>query len=539
MRAAMRKPLIVAVIVGVTGAPAAQERIDHDVFWRIRQEATRNSQIMKTVQVLADEHAPRLTGSPNLKAAGEWAVGQMESWGLVNGRLEPFYFGRVGWVNERTAVYLVAPVTDTLVAEATGWTPSTGGVVRAPAMQLKDLPPQNPTQAELDAYHQRIGTSVQGRIVLVGAPASFPIDINPAELRRDESDLLQQFNAPPAAGRGGGGGGGGRGRGNQAGPVRLSAQQVAIQFNEYLLKAGALVRINDAAMPLGLIRAFNTSSYDPARAPSAVYLRTEDYGRVWRLLESGRQVELEIETVNRVYPEGRTAHNAIAEIRGADKADEVVMLGAHLDAWHAGNGATDNAVGVAVVMEAARIIKALGLQPRRTIRVALWGGEEQGLLGSQAYVREHFGSAEEPKAAHATLAGYVNIDSGTGAIRGMTAFGPPAVATVLREVLGSFRDLGVVGATTTASRNSGGSDHTSFNEAGLTGINVTQDPIQYASHTWHTQLDTFERIAEHDVKQAAIVIASTVYHLAMRDELLPRFSAEQMPPRPGGRGGTN
>jgi hypothetical protein len=533
----MRHTPAVLFVAIFTVTLAAQERVDQDVFWRIRQEATRNSQIMRTVQVLTDEHAPRLTGSPNLRAAGEWAIQQLQQWGLTGGRLEPFDFGRVGWVNEKTSVHLVSPVKDTLVAEATGWTPGTSGVVRAQVMQLRDLPPQNPTQAELDAYHQKIGTSVAGKIVLVGAPASFPIDLNPPELRRDEGDLQQQFNAPPAQGRGGGGGGGGRG--NPQGPARLSAQEVAIQFNEYLLKAGTLVRINDAAMPLGLIRAFNTSSYDPTRAPSAVYLRNEDYGRLWRLIESGRQVELEVEMVNRVYPEGRTAHNAVAEIAGSDRADEVVMLGAHLDAWHAGNGATDNAVGVAVVMEAVRVLKAIGVQPRRTIRVALWGGEEQGLLGSQAYVREHFGFAEEPKPAHAGFAGYVNIDSGTGAVRGMTAFGPPAVAGVLRDVLSNFRDMGVVGATTTASRNRGGSDHTSFNEAGLPGINVTQDPIQYTSHTWHTQLDTFERISENDVKQAAIVIASVVYHLAMRDGLLPRFGAEQMPPRPGGRGGTN
>jgi Zn-dependent M28 family amino/carboxypeptidase len=267
-----------------------------------------------------------------------------------------------------------------------------------------------------------------------------------------------------------------------------------------------------------------------------VYLRNEDYGRIWRLLDGGREVELEIEMVNQVFPEGRTAYNAIAEIPGTDKAGEVVMLGGHLDAWHAGAGATDNAIGCAVVMEAARILNAIGVRPRRTIRVALWGGEEQGLIGSQAYVREHFGFAEEPKPGHATFAGYVNIDSGTGAVRGMTAFGPPAVADILREVLAPFRDLGVIGATTTVSRNRGGSDHTSFNEAGLPGINVTQDPVQYASHTWHTNLDTYERISEDDVKRAAIVIAATVYHLAMRDEPLPRFAADEMPQRPGGRG---
>jgi carboxypeptidase Q len=531
----MRKTLIGLAAIVFTVSLGAQERVDQDVFWRIRQEGTRNSQVMKTVQVLTDVHAPRLTGSPNLKAAGEWAIQQLQSWGLTNGRLEPFDFGRVGWVNEKVSAHLISPVKDTLVAEATGWTPGTNGVVRAQVMKL-ELPPVNPTQEQLNAYFDKVRDSVKGKIVMPGAPAVFPIDFNPQELRRDEADLLQTFNAPPAAGRGGGGAG--AGRGNQQGPVRLTAEQASIQFNEFLLKAGVVLRLNDAAMALGQIRAFNTASYDPTRAPSAIYLRNEDYGRVWRLLERG-PVEIEADVVSRAYPEGRTAHNAVAEIPGTDKADEVVMLGGHLDAWHAGTGATDNAIGVAVMMEAARILKAIGVQPRRTIRVALWGGEEQGLLGSQAYVREHFGFAEEPKPGHAKFAGYVNMDSGTGAVRGMTAFGPPAVATVLREVLANFRDLGVVGATTTASRNRGGTDHTSFNEAGLPGINVTQDPVQYASHTWHTQLDTFERISENDVRQAAIVIASVVYHLAMRDELLPRFTAEQMPAPPGGRGGTN
>jgi carboxypeptidase Q len=180
---------------------------------------------------------------------------------------------------------------------------------------------------------------------------------------------------------------------------------------------------------------------------------------------------------------------------------------------------------------------AIGVKPRRTIRVALWSGEEQGLLGSRAYVAEHFGTFEMPKPEFAKVAGYFNIDEGTGRTRGMTVFGPPAAGDVLRDVMAQYKDLGVVGANTTRSRNAGGTDHTSFNQAGLPGINSVQDPIQYFSHTWHTSLDTYERIVEDDVKKSAIVIASAVYHLAMRDEMLPRFSADQMPPRPGGRGG--
>lgn len=208
------------------------------------------------------------------------------------------------------------------------------------------------------------------------------------------------------------------------------------------------------------------------------------------------------------------------------------MLGGHLDSWHAATGATDNAVGCAVMMEAARILKAIGVKPRRTIRVALWSGEEEGLLGSQAYVKEHFGSFEEPKPDYSKFAGYLNIDSGTGRARGAGVFGPPEAATVVRATLASFEDLGVMGAIASKSRALGGSDNTSFSQAGLPGIGMGQDPIEYNSATWHTNLDTYERIIEDDVKKSAIVIAAAVYQLAMRDDLLPRFTKENMPPLP-------
>ena len=229
-------------------------------------------------------------------------------------------------------------------------------------------------------------------------------------------------------------------------------------------------------------------------------------------------VKLEFNIVNKSYPEGKTSYNAIAEIAGTDKKDEVVMLGGHLDSWHAATGATDNAIGCAVMMEAARILKAIGVQPRRTIRVALWGGEEQGLLGSKAYVREHFGTFENPKPEFEKFAGYFNVDSGTGRIRGASVFGPPEAATILREVLAPFEDLGIMGASATTSRRSGGTDSTSFNEAGLPGIGLSQDPIEYDTYTWHTNLDTYERIIEDDVKKSAMAIAAAVYHLAMRDD---------------------
>ncbi|MBI2187669.1 MAG: M20/M25/M40 family metallo-hydrolase [Acidobacteria bacterium] len=524
------------VAVAAVRQVATEERIDHDVYWKIRQEATNNSKILETLHVLTDVYGPRLTGSPNLKAAGEWAVRQLEGWGLRNGHLEPWDFGaaygRGGWTNDRLAVHIVSPLKDALVVEALAWTPGTNGPVRAAAMAL--TLPERPTREALTAALDRVRDAVRGKIVLVGRPQPVLVTFNPQALRREDQDVLNQLNAPPAQPQ--------NQQNNQnqnqnrPDPPPLTNAQIQQQLNEFLVESGALVRLNDAGRDHGQIRAFGAGNGNTAAQgkvlPPTVVMRNEDYGRIWRLLADGRTVELDVDIVNTTYPEGRTAYNAIAEIPGTDKADEVVMLGGHLDSWHAGTGATDNAIGCAVTMEAVRVLSALGVRGRRTIRIALWSGEEQGLLGSQAYVREHFGTFEDPKPAHATFAGYVNIDTGTGRARAMTVFGPAAAGAVLKEILAPLKDLGVLGATTTRSRQRGGTDHTSFNEAGLPGINVLQDPIQYQSYTWHTNLDTYERIVEDDVKKSAIAIAAAVYHLAMRDEPLPRFTADEMPRRP-------
>jgi carboxypeptidase Q len=406
------------------------------------------------------------------------------------------------------------------------------------------VPPTRPTQAELDAWLKEMTPKVTGKIALVGAHATVPVNVTPPPLRRNDDDLRRQMdpNAPPAEpGRGGRGGGGGRGAGRGGeppDPTRLTPQVVNTAVNALVMNAA--VRVNDAGRDHGQIRAFQNSTYDVTKAPPTVVLRNEDYGRISRILANGTPVKLEFTIVNKTYPPGKS-YNAVAEIAGTDKADEVVMLGGHLDSWHAATGATDNAIGVAVMMEAARILKAIGVQPRRTIRVALWGGEEQGLLGSKAYVKEHFGTAENPKPAFHKFNGYLNVDSGTGRIRSASVFGPPEAATVLREIFKPFEDLGMMGALATNSRRSGGTDSTSFNEAGLPGIGLSQDPIEYQTYTWHTNLDTYERIIEEDVKKSAAIIASAIYHLAMRDEMLPRFSKENMPAPPappgGGRGG--
>jgi carboxypeptidase Q len=505
---------------------AAQERVDVDMNWSIRQEAATNSQVLRTVHKLTDLYGPRLTGSPNLEAAGRWAIEQMEAWGLTNGRMEGFDFGHAGWSNERLSVHLVAPVTDALVVEALAWTPSTRGTLRAEVFQL--VPPEGATRETLDSHLDGVRDAVRGKVVLVGAHTSVGVSLNAAARRSEDADLERQLNAPPPrpVRRGGG-----RRRGPASRDRALTDRELEARVAAFLLEAGAAAQVNDAGRDHGQIRAFHNRTYDPDAVVPTVVMRNEDYGRISRLLRFGTEpVELELDIVNRVYPDGVTAYNAIAELPGTDLADEVVMLGGHLDSWHAATGATDNAVGVAVMMEAARVLASLGVKPRRTIRVALWGGEEQGLLGSKAYVEEHFGTAEEPTSSYETFAGYFNIDGGTGRARGAQVFGPPEAGEILEAVFAPFRDLGVMGARTTNSRRSAGSDHTSFNAAGLPGISMEQDPIQYASYTWHTNLDTYERVLEQDAIASSISVAAAVYHLAMRDAQLPRFAPRDMPP---------
>jgi hypothetical protein len=529
--------VVVALVVAAFARTAAEERVDLDMFWKFRQEGISNSKVLETLHVLTDVYGPRMTGSPNLKAAGEWAIGQMHAWGLKQGRLEPWDFNRDGWTNERLTAHIVSPVKDALVVEALGWTPGTNGAVRGSAMQM--TLPQRPTRATLTAYLEPLKVSVKGKMVLVGAPQQVLVTFSKPALRRDDADVMNTLNAAPAGGPPQQQAPAPAAQPQAAAPPAQPADQQPLnnnqlqqQLNQFLLDNGALVRINDAGRDHGQIRAFNNPGYDVAKAPPTVVMRNEDYGRIWRLVADGRSVDLEFDIVNRTHPEGRTSYNVIAEIPGTDKADEVVMLGGHLDSWHAGTGATDNAIGCAIMMEAARILAATGAKPRRTVRVALWSGEEQGLLGSQAYVREHFGTVEQPKPEHAKFAGYFNVDNGTGRVRGWTVFGPPAAGTILREAVASLKDLGVMGATTTRSRQRGGTDHTSFNEAGLPGIGAIQDPIEYQTYTWHTNLDTYERVIEDDARKSAMVIAAAVYHLAMRDEQLPRLAKDKMPALP-------
>jgi carboxypeptidase Q len=516
------------LVLSLLTLPVVAQNGSGDLLTRIRAEAMERSQIMKTMHMFTDVYGPRLTGSPNHKAAADWAVKQMTAWGLENAHLEPWDFKHPGWLNERLTAHIISPVKDPLVCEVLSWTPSTKGTVQANAYHL--LLPERPSQEQLTRFFADNKARVRGRIVLVGKAAVVPVNLNPPAKRMTDEQAEQRFgpNARPFAfptpsptptp--------------DPNAPKPLTNRQINEQVAEFLRASGALVQVNDAGREFRQIRAFNNSTYDVNKVPPTVVMSNEDFGRITRILNDGTDVVLEFNIVNHIYPEGSTSYNTVAEIRGSDKADEVIMLGGHLDSWHAATGATDNAIGCAIMMEAARILKTLGVKPRRTIRVALWSGEEEGLLGSQAYVKEHFGSFEEPKPGYEKFGGYFNIDSGTGRVRGASVFGPPEAAGILRDILEPFKSDGVVGAVVSRSRRLGGSDNTSFNQAGLPGIGMGQDPIEYNSNTWHTNLDTYERILEDDVKKDAMVVAWSVYQLAMRDDLLPRLSKADMPPKP-------
>ncbi len=541
------------------------------IYAQIRAEETNNSKIMWIIHEIADVHGPRLTGTPNLKAADDWAIETMNSWGLSNAHLEPWTFQPPsaaapvpGWENMELSAEAVTPFHGQLMVEPLAWTPSTKGVQTAqvvildppglalptrggfnffggappppepkwaapPMPTAKPAEPNQPTQAELDAYLNSMKDKVHGAIVFVGKHVEVKEDMNPAPMRRPEDEWKSRFDAKNPR------------------PFRfpepqklpegqLTRQEVSRQVDQFLVDNGALVRVNDAGRAHGVIVAQQNGTYDWTRAVPTLVMRNEDYGRISRLMDDGTAVTLRINIQNKEYPEGTTVYNAIGEIPGTDKKDEIVMLGGHYDSWHDATGATDNGIGASMMLETMRILTALHVKPRRTIRVALWSGEEEGLLGSLAYVKQHFGSFEDQKPEFAKLDAYFNIDSGTGKPRGAGVFGPAGAADMVRDAMMPFADWGFTGVLASDSRRTGGTDSTSFNNAGLPGIGLAQDAFDYGSFTHHTNLDTYERIYEEDVREGAVEIASAVYAFAMADDMVPRFKDSEMPkpvPEPG------
>jgi carboxypeptidase Q len=496
--------------------PTVKDAIAPEIASAIRREADRNSQIPTLVHSIADRYGARLTGSPNHEAAASWAAATLKAMGLENSRLEPWNFGHSGWSNREASGYLVSPFRARLTFEVLAWTPSTDGTVTGAAVQI--VPLRMPTREQLSDWLSRNREQVRGKIVLVGRAARIQIAMNPPPKRFDYADLRAHLSAsdvpdssppaPPGA--------------------TLTNLETLETVNRWLKSSGALLRVEDSGRPLGQVRAQGNPTWETADTAPTVVLRNEDFGRIERLLADGENVRLQFNLQNVEYPSGRTSHNVIAEIPGRDKPDEVVMFGAHLDSWHAATGATDNAVGCAITMEAAHILATLPTHPKRTVRIALWSGEEQGNLGSKAYVATHFGAVEQPKAEFPKLSAYLNIDRGTGRIRGLWLFGPSSAADAVQSALSPFEDLGFVFAAPSPLRAPGNSDHSAFTEAGLPAGDFVQDPIDYSS-TWHTQLDTYERILPGDAKEAASLIALAVWDLAEREELLPRYTAERMP----------
>jgi carboxypeptidase Q len=510
----------------------AQETVDEASNATMRVAALEHSQIMRTLHVLTDRYGPRVTGTPNHEKAAKWAISQMTEWGLKNGHLEPWNFGHSGWLNETASARIVAPINANVKFEVIPWTPSTKGKVKGSLMVValppwEPFPELGPDKPEFARWIMATKDKVRGKIVMIGKAAVLPVDFAPPVKRQPDDRAKAEFDPKPGV----------LDRSAESDSLkrfveltktRLTLNQMSAQIDTMLLEGGALARVDDAARRDGIILAQGNRRFDVTTTVPTIVLRNDDYGRIERLLADGDDVKMELEIVNHIYPMGKTSYNAIADIPGSDKWDEVVMLGAHLDSWQSATGATDNAIGCAVMMDAARLIQSAGLKPRRTIRVVLWSGEEEGILGSQAYVKEHFGTAEDPKPQWFKLDAYFNMDGGTGRIRGLRVFGPPEAAAALRPVLAQFVDFGVAGASANNNRFLGGTDSASFSNAGLPGIGTSQDVIDYPI-TRHTTLDNYERIVPDDVKKAAAILAAQVWHLANREEMLPRFTKETMP----------
>jgi len=514
--------LLTLSFLAATALPA-EEPVDLEMVTRIRQEGFKNSGVMETASALTDLIGPRLTGSPNMKKANEWTRARLAEWGLVNAHLEKWGpFGR-GWTYDSAAVRLVSPTAASLVAIPKAWTPGTDGPVAADAVKVK-----LESKEDLEKHKGKL----TGKIVLLGEPKEVKPQAKAALERYDEKGLQEIYRFESGGGR--------------YSPTDREEYAKRRAFRkpmaEFLAAEKVLAVIEPGTGGDGGTFDVGGSGFYKKGDPvvPTVVMAIEHYGRIARLLNQKKDVKLELDVKARYHDEDAMGYNTIAEIPGTDRKGEVVMLGAHMDSWHAGTGATDNAAGVAAMMEAVRILKTLDVRPRRTIRIALWSGEEQGLLGSRAYVRDHLASRPESKDPaeqelpsflrkptgpltvkpdHAKFSVYFNMDNGTGRIRGIYAQENAAVVPIFEAWLKPLADLG---ATTVTMRNTMGTDHTPFDAVGLPGFQFIQDDVEYSARSHHSNADVYERLQREDLIQASVVIATFVYHTAMRDRLLPR-----------------
>ncbi len=527
---AAKKPKSNAADTPVTSATVPARRCadvpDLEFVSRLRDEEFNHGQVMDIMSDLTDKIGARVTGSPNMKKANEWSRDLLGKWGLKNSHVEPWgTFGR-GWAYQRCEVRMVAPDFMEFLALPQVWTPGTNGPVRGQVMQMIANSP-----ADLDKYRGKLA----GKIVLLGeARGPSPID-KPLFSRADEADLsktaLYDIPQPPDRAR------------EEENKKRNDFKDLLAKFLTDERPAVVLEITRQPGMD-GTIYVQQGGSFAKGKTFTVpkVTLSVEHFGRVARLLAKSVPVELEVNVEARFYDDDDKAYNTLADIPGTDPKlkDQLVMLGGHMDSWQAGEGATDNGAGTAVVMEAVRLLEKLNVQPRRTIRVALWSAEEQGLLGSGGYVKQHFGSRPENKdpkykdlpefmrpaskspielkPEQKLVSVYFNYDNGSGKIRGIFLQENAAVAPIFSKWMEPFHDLGM---TTLTMRNTGATDHLSFDGVGIPGFQFLQDGLDYGL-THHSNLDVYEHIQPDDVKQAAVIIASFVYDAAMCDEMIPR-----------------
>ena len=518
-------------------AAFSQEKIDGGMMEKIRQEGLNHSKVMDIAFHLTDASGPRLTNSPGFFRAANYAKQQLAQWGLTKAMLDPWgEFGK-GWELQKSYIAMTVPYYKNMIAYPQTWTAGTNGLKTAEVLVIKAT-----DSAGLDAFRGRL----RGKILLLDRTDSYAQSFKADATRYEDSSLDKMTNAVMTQG-----GGGGRG---QLPPTTDTAElrRRSEQFQRFRGPQVLQNTLKELAQQEGAVAILTTSprnhdgtvfvqgggSYkatDPANFLT-LGMAYEDYMTLLRLAKAGMPVKLDVDVKTAFQTNDLQGYNVIAEIPGTDPAlrDEVVMLGGHLDSWHSGTGATDNAAGCAVMMEAVRILKATGAKPRRTIRIALWSGEEEGLLGSRGYVKKTFGdpATMQLTPAHEKLSAYYNIDNGTGKIRGIYLQGNEAERPIFRQWLQPFNDLG---AKTITISNTGGTDHQSFDGIGLPGFQFIQEPMEYDTRTHHSNMDTYDHLSESDLKQTATIVAAFVYNTAMRDERMPRKPLPQ--PRPaGGRG---
>lgn len=506
----MTRRLAVALAALAVAAPfAALEPVNEALISRIKDEGFNRSAVMDTLGVLSDVHGPRLTGSSNFQRAAEWARDQLARWGLERAALEPTGSAGRGWAVDHFSIEATKPQYLRIAGVPLAWSPPTPApLVGTPI--VVDVA----TRHDFDRYR---GT-LRGRIVMNGRPTTEGPGFSPEAARLTDAELAR--------------------RARQTDPTAPGFEYTTRSYWDDLEKfrrrvaqdedvwrffaqegVAALVTPSPVSEAIRVEGFFDRSWRSPY--PAFVIAR-EQYGRLMRLADRKVPVTLALSLSSRLVDRVEDV-NVVADIPGGDPrlAGELVMLGAHLDSWHAGTGATDNAAGCAAVLEAVRILKAIGFVPRRTVRVALWGGEEQDVVGSLAYVTRHFGDprtmAVTPE--HATLSAYFNLDSGSGRIRGIDLQGNVAARPLFDAWLAPFPD-----ATTVTILNTGATDHMAFDAVGLPGFTFIQDPLNYDTRAHHTSLDVSEQVVPDDLKQASVVVASVVAHAAMRDALLPRKS---------------